>query len=946
MSQKFKANNRFALSLTALAASTLLSGFAMAQDANIERVEVTGSAIKRIEAESSLPVSVITKDEISKLGVTTAQDLLMLIPSSFGGGLVAQNVGSTGNPSTANLRGLGAKYTLVLLNGRRVANFAFGNNPVDLNTIPLSAVERVEVLRDGASSLYGADAVAGVINFILRKDYQGTEVSLDDTRSQGKGGGSRKFNLLTGIGDFKTEGYNLMLSASHEVDDALKAADTKFANSAVIPSLGINKSSPRNGIPNLNFTDTLGNSYTGVNPTRYSGCNTPGFAMTVISAKGCGTDYAQFIDLIPPATHDNVVARGIVKIDSNNQLIAEYSYTKDHVLSTYSPAPYTVTMRYPTTGRFYPSSITIPAGYVVPSTYHLANGQTLAAGTALTSNVSVTPTGSISGTWRTSAGGGRQDITDTNSNRLLLGAKGLLEGWDYDTALVYSQNKGVISFGNGQFSYAALTPLVASGQINVFGNQDATSMAALNSALLTGTEQTATSSSTELDFKASRDIAEWSTGPVGLALGANIRRESLNQVSMPVLATGDQVGGNGPVPGVSGDRKVIGAFAETTMPLRKDTELNLAGRFDNYANGFGTSFNSLTPKASLRYQPMPELLFRTAAGTGYRAPTLYENLRPLTTGNNTNGTYNDPVRCPGGVPVNSVNPVGALQDECGVQLNTATSGSTSLKPETSKQFSFGMVFQPTKELSGSIDYWNVRINNVIQQASEIQVMSNPNQYVNNFYRYNPASFPNGWVDDGNQTGAIKGSTNPNYPLAYINLPYANQGEFFASGLDLNGRYQTNLPELNSTFVANIDGTLMLTHGYAYPGQSSVSDLGVYKDFGVMPRWRHMLTFSLKQGNWTETLTQSYTSGYEDYTNAGNLGTTNYPDSRRVSSNSIWGASVVWKESKNLEFLAGVKNLLNTPPPVSRIDTAFQVGYDAALASPLGRQFRLMAKYTF
>jgi iron complex outermembrane receptor protein len=415
---------------------------------------------------------------------------------------------------------------------------------------------------------------------------------------------------------------------------------------------------------------------------------------------------------------------------------------------------------------------------------------------------------------------------------------------------------------------------------------------------------------------------------------------------MPVLATGDQVGGNGPVPGVSGDRRVIGAFAETTMPLRKDTELNLAGRFDNYQNGFGTSFNSLTPKASLRYQPMPELVFRTAAGTGYRAPTLYENLRPLTTGNNTNGAYNDPVRCPNGVPVNSVNPVGAIQDECGVQLNTATSGSTSLKPETSKQFSFGVAFQPTKEFSGSIDYWNVRINNVIQQQSEIQVMSNPSQYASSFYRYNPASFPTGWVDDGHQTGAIQGSTNPNFPLAYINLPYANQGEYFASGLDVNARYQTNLPELNSTFVANLDGTLMLTHGYAYLGEAAVSDLGVYKDQGVMPRWRHMLTFSLKQGNWSETLTNSFTSGYQDYTNAGNLGTTNYPATRMVTSNSLWGASVLWKESKNMEFLVGVKNLLNTPPPVSRIDTAFQVGYDATLASPLGRQFRLMAKYTF
>ena len=138
-----------------LAAAALISGLGVtAAYAQVgQRVEITGSSIKKVDAETALPVTTITRAEIERSGATTAQDLVNLIPSNFGGGVVANNVGATGGASTANLRSLGSKYTLVLLNGRRVANFAFGNSPVDLNSIPLSAVEKVEVLRDGASEI-------------------------------------------------------------------------------------------------------------------------------------------------------------------------------------------------------------------------------------------------------------------------------------------------------------------------------------------------------------------------------------------------------------------------------------------------------------------------------------------------------------------------------------------------------------------------------------------------------------------------------------------------------------------------------------------------------------------------------------------------------------------------------------------------------------------------
>lgn len=928
----------------ALAASTA----AIAEETQkLERIEVTGSSIKRASSETSLPITTITKADIARTGATTVQDLVYLLPSSFGGNVVANNVGATGGASTANLRALGPKYTLVLLNGRRVANFAFGNNPVDLNSIPLAAVERVEVLRDGASAVYGADAVAGVINFILKKDYQGAEISAAQFNSDKGGGNSRNLSTVLGFGDLDKDRFNVMVTASYESVDPLKASQRSFAATAVRPDLGINKSSPRNGIPNLNFTDTLGNSYTTINPLAYNGCVSPDFALVKRSTPGtCGTDYVKFIDLIPRQRRDNVSARGVFQLDADNQIVAEAMHNADRQQSFYSPAPYTVLMTYPANGRFYPKSITVPKGVTVPAGYTLADGTVLATSTVLANDVTVTPTGPITGTWRTVAGGGRSDITQTQTDRLLLGAKGLFAGWDYDLALTYSRNKGQIYFGPGQYSYSLLTPKVASGEINVFGPQDATSQAALDSALLAGQLQnTAQSKYTEFDFHISRDLYKMAYGELSLALGANFRKETLDQVSQPVLASGDVVGGNGPVPGVASGRKVAGLFGEVIVPLYTDLELNVAGRYDKYKNDFGTSFSKFSPKASLRYQPMKDLVLRGSVARGFRAPTLYENLRPLTTGNNTAANWSDPVRCPGGQPVTSVNPVGAIQDECDVQLNAATSGDKNLRPEKSKQFSLGAAFSPIQELTVGVDYWNVKITDPIVAKSEIQVLSDSANYKNYLYRYDPQAFPDGWVDDGKQTGAIQGSTNPDFPLAYVYLPEENTAKTYASGLDFSLASRVKVGGLGSLGV-NLDGTLFLTHGYQYTGLAKTSDLGKFKDFGAIPKWRHALTFVWSTHMFDASLTNNYTKGYEDYTDPTAVDGTTYPEVRKVGAYVTWDGQATLKPSKSLSLVFGIKNLLDKDPPASRNSLYFQTGYDPTYTNPIGRQFYGRINYKF
>lgn len=938
-----------------------------AKPAKVEKIEVTGSSIKRTAKEGALPVTTLTKEDIKRTGATTAQDLINLIPSNFGGSVVANNVGYTGVASTANLRSLGPKYTLVLLNGRRVADYAFGNSVIDLNSIPLSVIERVEVLRDGASAIYGADAVAGVINFITKKNFTGLEASTYQTHVQAGGGNTQTYSVTAGWGDLDTNGFNGFISAYHENDQRLRAVDRDFASTGFRPDLAANNFSPRNGVPNLSFTDTQGNDYSNLNPYRYNGCSAPAYALHDIGdPTACGTDFVKYIDIMPKAKHDNVVGRAVFKLNSDNQIYAEGMYVKDRVVAYYSPSPYTIANAVlPSSSQWYPgkststfpNGIILPKGMTLPAGYIMPDGTKLATATVLQQDMTVMPNGDgVRGRWRTVAGGPRADQTDQTTKRFVLGATGTIADWDYDAAVTSASNEGTISFAAGQYSYAKLTPALNSGVINLLGPQDAAGQAALDGALLSGPENEGKSRSTQFDFHVSKEVAQLPFGPLGLAIGGSYRNESLNQHSEPVMASGDLVGGNGPVPSVTGSRDVYAAFFEAAVPLYTNLEAQLAARYDSYDNDFkgaadNNSFHRLSPKVGLRWQPTKETVFRASYAQGFRAPTLFENLRPFTEGNNTNGSYSDPIRCnPDGSGIDAS--VGSLQDECRVQQTTAIKGNPNLKPEKSKQFSLGFVFAPTSNFSGSIDYWNVEIDDAIVIQPETQIFNDPVKYANNFIRFDPSVYPNGYTLDqgyagvlGTAPGLYPGSTNPNFPIAYVYQPYENTAKRVAAGLDINLTYKQRLADIGLVGLS-LDGTYLTKHGYQYTGEAETSDLGNTGDYGPVPRWRHTLTATWNRGAWGASLTQNYTAGYRDFFDGSQQYNPNYPRVHNVDSYITYDALGTWNGIKNLDVALGVKNLFDQDPPASRTTQNFQFGYDATLANPLGRTYYLTLKYKF
>ncbi|RZL39388.1 MAG: TonB-dependent receptor, partial [Rubrivivax sp.] len=237
-------NRSFHLSTLAQAALllTVSMSCAHAQEQKLERVEVTGTSIKRIDGEAVLPVDVIRRADIDKAGVTTAAELLQKITANVGGltdgASITDQSGAQRGFNGANLRGLGVSSTLVLLNGRRLANFASpGDNAgVDLNNIPAGAIQRVEVLKDGASAIYGTDAMGGVINFITRKDYRGADLSAYALRTDEGGAGKTTFTASGGFGDLRTDRFNVFAAVDVQKLEALDASQRRFIQEYSLPT--------------------------------------------------------------------------------------------------------------------------------------------------------------------------------------------------------------------------------------------------------------------------------------------------------------------------------------------------------------------------------------------------------------------------------------------------------------------------------------------------------------------------------------------------------------------------------------------------------------------------------------------------------------------------------------------------------------------------------------
>jgi iron complex outermembrane receptor protein len=884
----------------------VLATSAWAQD---QRVEITGSMLRKTDAETALPVTVIQAEELKKLGIVTAEQALSRIAANQSNFGVSQGVGATtGGKAEADLRGLSgpqgtnSNKTLVLLNGRRIANHAFDAAAVDLYAIPIAAISRIEVLRDGASAIYGTDAIGGVINFILKTDYTGLEISAETQQPQASGGGdTNRVTLSGGFGNLNTDKFNFVGSLDFRKQDVLLAADREFSKSGVI------RGAVTAGTSGTSFPGDLN----GFEPT-LPGCAPPN-SIPNETGTSCRYDFSRDVDAIPENEQTTALLRGSYAFTPTTIGSLEYLYARNKSKQQVAAVPTSMLM--PATSPFFPAGAPLTAGGIPD--LNNPGGPNIPGGVA---------------NWRMVPGGKRVSGSDTTTERAMAELQGSFTGgWDYKTALGYSNNKSDASAIGGYLNEDIIQTGVFNGLINPFGGQTAAGQALIDSAQPGGAVTlTGKSEMTFADFRVSKDLYQMPAGMLSGAFGVEVRNEKASFVATDITAALPSLGID-PDSDTSGKRDVWAVFAEVGIPVMKGLDFTVAARYDNYSD-FGSTFN---PKVGLRFQPMKEMLVRGSYNKGFRAPTLYELYQPpaLTF---TTDNYDDPLLCPGGVPV----PGASAGVVCGQQVLQRQAGPgglgqpvSNLKPEKSDTYTIGLVFEPIANLSFGIDYWNIKIKEQIAPTPEQAIFGDTATYASRFVRCSalPATGPGASRDDINTCLNFPAFD----PIAFIDTPNENLGDLRTDGIDVSAGWRSPTTPYGG-FGVTFDGTYVI--GYEYQRLRNgefINAVGRYSDNAPVFRWQHVLTGSWGMGPWSALLAYRYKTGYLDQDGVNDVG-----------SYTIWDTAVTWTGVKNLTLTAGVKNIFDKDPPLTGQVTTFQRGYDPRFTDPLGRTFTFRASYQF
>jgi iron complex outermembrane receptor protein len=939
----------------------IASPVAYAQDAQpqkVERVEITGSSIKRVQNEGSLPVQIISRAELDRAGIASAEQLMMVL-STNGNGMdnlasnadVAAGVSRGNNgASAANLRGQGSNATLILVNGRRVAAHGLNGGVVDLNSIPMAAVERVEVLKDGASALYGTDAIGGVINFILRKDFKGLTLSAFTDITEAGGGNVTRLSAVGGWGDLAKDRYNLMASLSYTKNEALRGDQRDFVNTFQ-PDKGLSvdtRGTPYATIFTLSTlrTVTTSRNAAGVltnslGPTRpgetvaMNGINTldlPGQAgcnsidgMGAYDEKlwaspnakyGCAWDTGRAAVLQQPVENLSAVARANFKVNDNLTLFGEFiganvttkkTFSANQISTSASSTSPLFNLLYPSTG----------------SSYNAVFNALVAAFPTLEENRGQ----GIAYRWRCMPCGPREIETEAETRRYLVGGEGSFGTWDYRFGLSQATSDTKSTLAGGYYFNDKFVPLLRSGLLNPFlaagQSQTPEAMAALAAASATGTTLYGGKYTTTTgDISASGPLFKLPAGDVMAAVGLDVRQEKYVFNGTETSAATQANIFNAPFDSINNlngvKRDVKAVYTEVLVPITKYLEVTGAVRYDDYT-GFGSTTN---PKVTFRFVPNDKVLVRGSYNTGFRVPTFSQLFFGITESPYSAKDLADPVTCPSRI-------VNAAVPGCeSITPTILTGGKPNLGPETTKQGTLGVVLAPTPWLSANIDYWEIRRNGTILALPLSTLLSNYNLFTENFIRDSAGK------------------------LVSIDTRWVNAGETITKGLEIGAKANTNV--WGGKLSANIDGTYMIERKSRVVASAAfgTNEVGRFSRSGDIPlRWKHVASVSFEKGPWTGTLTQLFSFGYYDAVLPGVANGTVVPAkwSAKTQDYSRFNLSVTYSGIKNLGVTVGVKNIFNTDPPFSAAydgNTGAGSSWEPRVADPRGRAYTILATYSF
>jgi len=899
---------------------------AMAQETQgaVQRVEITGSSIKRASTETASPIQTISREDLAKSGKGTVAEYLQTLtadgagslPTGFGNGFAA---GST----AISLRGLGATSTLVLLNGRRMAPFARADDGqksfTDLSTVPMEAVERIEILKDGASSLYGADAIAGVVNIILRKDFTGLALKAETGISGDRDAKMAKGTLTWGTGRLDEDGYNWMINLESFNNKEVKARDradrdwighgdirpwgyaanTQFAAGYITP--GASSATP---------TGALRNPATG-NYVSLPGCSQFSVTTAQDPAGGCLWYADQFRSMMPEIGGVNLYTRFTKNLDGDLQLYAEAGYSKRDTSFTLIPASTSSTVAFPPNAAN-PTGVINYGNTILMSARHPQNPY----GTDVRLRYSMFDVGPSTRS------------VDNSFNRFVIGIKGQRFGWDFDTAYLHSQSSLHLDYSN-MINMRVLQQALGNPASSLFpyyiGTQAGRNPASLYAAMVTNATSDSSTKLDIVDFKASRELMQLPGGALGVAVGAEHRREKLDNPSLSGTADGSI---NASYVAAMGSQNISAVFVELAAPVLKTVELSAALRYDKYKN-----FSSTTPKVGAKWTPLRTFALRGTYSEGFRAPGPAES--SVSSQSTGSSSVRDPVRCPGGVPATG----GATQADCAISIGAVKVGNPALQPETSKGTTLGLVWDPLANTSLSLDGWKIKRSNEINPLSYVEA----------------AALPTAIRNDNNLV--VGGVVQPNTgTLLLSKAPYQNSSYTEVKGIDLDIKQRIPMGDLGRgvvgltwTHVASWVRAEQNGTRYQYAGTHGNCDTS---NCAGTPKDKISATASLDRNGLNVTATANYRADMQNTYFAGDkcasqfANGTDAPGDCRLASFTTIDLSARYQVSPQLQLYGSIQNLFDKVAPLDPLTYGGMSFNPMDASGAIGRYFKVGARYTF
>ncbi|MES2421297.1 MAG: TonB-dependent receptor [Pseudomonadota bacterium] len=962
------------------------SAAADTQDQNPADIVVTGSLFRRTDTETPSPVTVLTADTLAKAGITTASEAIRSISADSAGSIgTGFQSGFSAGGSAVSLRGLGVSSTLILVDGLRSTNFPInddGHNAyVDLNTIPFSLVDRIEVLKDGASSTYGADAIGGVVNIKLKKQFVGIDGLVEGGAAEKGDASHQRANLTLGYGDYADKGFNVYINGEYQRDGRVSSHSRGFPyntqdltriggldNNSADQSLIVNV--PTAYVTRVNQGD-LNNPLSGqvgaplTNQYQALGlgnCAGGTFAVTTGAARGTGCKYDltdKYRQLQPLQERYSVNGRISVRIADNVEGYVTGSFSRSYVSILGLPSAIRATQPFgaaPSVASSNPG-IVLPV-YICPTGINCALATT--AGRTLNPNNPYAVAGANPATNAARIYYAFGDIpagSDRTNDvyRFTGGLNGSFEGgWDWRVEGVYARDNLSIT-QHGLLNIAGLAQAINTGSYNFINPQLNT--AAVRSALAPDKTTPSHSELYSLDASIAKVITQLPGGPLQFAVGGQVRREKLENNNQNVNL--DTYGLT--TASAFGQHTVAAAYFEIDAPVLRILDLNASGRYDHYSEGFGR----FSPKIGAKFTPIKEFAIRGTYSQGFRAPTFAESgARSQYAGFVTTTPPCNFILAHGGTGTNASCQANGNPYNLAYSLGRGVAGNPDLKPETSRSFTGGAIFQPVKWLSLTADYYNVKKSNLIVTGP---LIGNAVSAYFNSANLAAAQTAVAAVGSGYSVNTVDGA-DPLFPNALprvliINVPYVNANYALTSGIDLAATATIPLGG-GLTFTSRVEATHIFKydlHTNEGTVQRYAGTLGPYdlSSGNGTPNWRGNWQNTLDTGDFSMSLTAYYVGRIKSVaTDQGNLSTdcsANLYKADPTGQNFCYVKSFISTDlnltariQDNFTFFFNVKNLLDARAPIAPAAYASAPNFLTTwhYAGLIGRQFRIGATFKY